>query len=161
MTDDTSLRSARICAGVSAALLAAVLIVGGMRSASEEESGVRIIPAPTDGLSVFAVDRAAVRADELSQLKAIASDPSASEGVRASAQERIMQLMAWMELEATIADVLAARGYDAPVVTVHSESVNVVVRADELTQAEAAVILELASRETGVSGGNVKIIPIN
>ena len=63
--------------------------------------------------------------------------------------------------EATIEAVLNARGYELPVVTVHSDSVNVVVRAGTLERDEAGVILELVMRETGVTGGNVKIIPIN
>ena len=161
MTNDPSLRSARICAGVSAALLAAVLFVGGIRSASEKP--VRAVPsaAPDDGIAVFAVDRNAVRADEIEQLKSMISDPASSDAVRASAQQRIMRLMEWMELEAAIADVLCARGYDSPVVTVHSDSVNVVVRAETLSRAEAGIILELVTRETGVTGGNVKIIPVN
>ena len=117
--------------------------------------------APTDGVAVFAIDRNAVRADEMEQLKTIAADLTASASVRASAQARIMELMEWIELEATIVDVLSARGYDSPVVTVHSDSVNVVVRAETLSQAEAGIILELVTRETGVTGGNVKIIPIN
>ena len=57
--------------------------------------------------------------------------------------------------------MLSARGYETPVVTVHSDSVNVIVRASELTRQQAGVILELVTRETGVTGGNVKIIPIN
>ena len=44
--------------------------------------------------------------------------------------------------------------------TVHEDSVNVLVRAESLSQSETAVILELVLRETGISGGNVKIIPI-
>ena len=161
MNNEPSLRSARICAGVSAALLAAVVFVGGVRSASEKPAASVPTASPTDSVAVFAVDRNAVRADEMEQLKTIAADLTASASVRASAQARIMELMEWIELEATIADVLSARGYDSPVVTVHSDSVNVVVRADALSQAEAGIILELVTRETGVTGGNVKIIPIN
>ena len=52
------------------------------------------------------------------------------------------------------------RGYSSAVATVHEDSVNVLVRADSLSQSETAVILELVLREAGISGGNVKIIPI-
>lgn len=161
MNDKASLRSARICTGVSAALLVAVLIVGGIRSASEAPVSPDATDTPVDAIGAFAVDRNAIRADELEQLGRIVEDPATGEAVRASAQTRMLRLMEWMEAEATIADVLTARGYDSPVVTVHSDSVNVIVRAETLTRAEANVILELAMRETGVTGGNVKIIPIN
>jgi len=35
------------------------------------------------------------------------------------------------------------------------------VRSESVSRQEAAIILELVTRETGISGGNVKIIPIN
>ena len=53
------------------------------------------------------------------------------------------------------------RGYRDAVATVHEDSVNVLVRADSLSEQECAVILELAMRETGKSAENIKIIPIN
>ena len=41
------------------------------------------------------------------------------------------------------------------------DSVNVLLRADIVTSQEASVVLDLVLRETGVTGGNVNIIPIN
>ena len=165
MTKDTSLRSARLCAIVSAALFVSVLIAGSWRSVKEER---RTAPESLtasfsrgDKAAEFAADRNALRREELDQLQAIAEDEAASEAVRASANIRIMTLRERMEKEAVIADVLAARGYEAPVVTVQEDSVNVVLRAEALTREEAGIILELVTRETGVTGGNVKIIPIN
>ena len=163
MTKDTSLRSARLCAIVSATLFVSVLIAGSWRSVKDNRTVPENLPAAArqESVSSFAADRNAVRREELSQLESIASDESASEAIRASAHSRIMTLRERMELEATVADVLAARGYETPVVTVHEDSVNVVLRAGSLSREEAGVILELVTRETGVTGGNVKIIPIN
>ena len=39
-------------------------------------------------------------------------------------------------------------------------SLKQVILPDTVTQAESAVILELVLRETGLTGGNVKIIPV-
>ena len=159
MKEELSLRYARVCAAVSGALFLAVLIAGGYRSARETEYAP---PAAAEtGISAFAADRNAVREEELSQLMSIAGDPATGDSIREAAQKRVMPLREWMEQEATIADVLVARGYEQPVVTVHSESVNVVVKAESLTGEEAGIILELVVRETGAAGGNVKIIPIN
>lgn len=167
------MRSARICAGVSLILLIAVICVGTLRSISEEDMhpGATIAPAAANSdrtadeaaaeIAVFAMDRNGVRSAELEQLGQMCADLSLSEEVRAQAARRMMLLREWMEKEAVIADVLSARGYELPVVTVHEDSVNVVLRAQSLTQQEASVILELVTRETGVTGGNVKIIPIN
>ena len=38
---------------------------------------------------------------------------------------------------------------------------NVLVASAGLSRQDAAVMLELIARETGISGGNIKIIPIN
>ena len=65
-----------------------------------------------------------------------------------------------METETTVEGVLRMRGFEDAVVTVSANSVNVVVRADALSQAESAAILELVMRETGQSGANVKIMTV-
>ena len=161
MTADRSVRSARLCAAISGILFVAVLIAGGLRSAGEERPAPEATRTPEAEIAVFASDRNALRREEIDQLREISEDPASSDTVRASAQERMMQLLKWMEQEATVEAVLSARGYETPVVTVHSDSVNIVVRAESLTREEASVILELTMRETGVTGGNVKIIPIN
>ena len=57
--------------------------------------------------------------------------------------------------------LLRLREFADVLVTVHTDSVNVMVRADALNRQQSAVILDLVMRETGISGGNVKIIPIN
>ena len=51
-------------------------------------------------------------------------------------------------------------GFEDALVTLSGRSANVLVRRDSLTRAETAVILELVMRETGITSGNVKIIPI-
>lgn len=161
MTTEQSVRRARVCAGASVILFLAVLIAGGIRSERETRPDPAQTQPPDAQIAVFYSDRNALRQEEISQLLKMASDPSASDSMRASAQERVMLLRKWMEQEATVEAVLAARGYETPVVTVHSDSVNVIVRAQELTRQQAGIILELVTRETGVTGGNVKIIPIN
>lgn len=161
MTADRSVRSARLCAAVSGILFLAVLIAGGVRSANEPRPAPMNTAPPGTEIAVFASDRNALRQQEIADLKEIAAAPESSEAVRAAAQERMMSLRRWMEQEATVEAVLSARGYETPVVTVHSDSVNIIVRAESLSQADAEVILELTTRETGVSGANVKIIPIN
>ncbi len=169
---EDSLMRARLTLLVTGVLLAAVLLVGGLRGAeagremematnpaadaSKEEEG-----AQGSAIETFAADRDEIRQEELRQLQEIAADETASQALREEANRRRMQVMAWMEQEAAIGMVLAARGFECPVVTVHADSVNVLVAAQSLSGQEAGIILELVTRETGITGGNVKIIPIN
>lgn len=114
-----------------------------------------------DPLEKFTIDRAAMRANEISALDKIASDQSASSDVRDEARRLRIKLSEWMEQEATIEGVLRAQGYEGAVVTVHGGSVNVIVRSDgPLEAGAAAAILELAARESGQASGNIKIIPL-
>jgi hypothetical protein len=97
---------------------------------------------------------------EVAQLNALIGDESAGQDIRDRAREKLLQLTEWMEQETTVEGVLRARGFTDPLVTVHADSVNVLVRQEILSQADAARILELTTRETGQGGGNIKIIPI-
>lgn len=155
------LRRARICAGASAVLLVSVMVAGSVRSARETVRPGDALPPARESISAFSADRDALRREEMEQLSEIADDDDTPQEIRSEALRRQMRLMEWMEAEAAIRDVLTARGFEAPVVTVREDSVNVVVQSGGLDQGEAEVILELVTRETGVRGENVKIIPIN
>ena len=89
------------------------------------------------------------------------ADERAPEEIRLAAGRRALELMDRSQKEAAIEAVLSARGYAPLVVTVQSDSVNVLIEAESLERRDAQTILDLVMRETGVTGGNVKIIPIN
>ena len=109
----------------------------------------------------FLVERALMRETQMEQLQAIVDDERTQEDVRASAQRRMLELLDWMEQETTIEGVLRARGFVQVVATVHEDSANVLVETSALSQEDANAILELVTRETGLLGGNIKIIPLN
>ena len=142
------------------ALFSLYMLIG---SGAEEESTVK--PAsrvyePVDSIARFREERSRVRDAEIAQLNALIADESAGQDLRDRAREKLINLTGWMEQEVTVEGVLRARGYEDPLVTVHQDSVNVLVRQQALTQSDAARILELTARETGQTGGNIKIIPI-
>lgn len=116
---------------------------------------------PTDPATSFKTLRQQLRAMEKAQLSEIAYGLETEPELAAMAQRQLLELCQREEQELTLEGVLAMRGYDEPVVTVHKDSVNVILRAELVTQQESSVILELVCRETGVQSGNVKIIPIN
>ncbi|MEA5070218.1 MAG: SpoIIIAH-like family protein [Christensenellaceae bacterium] len=115
---------------------------------------------PADAIERFRGEREQMRAVEMRELKALIADVAADAELRDEARRQLLGLTTYMEQEATIEGVLRARGFEDALCTVHEGSVNVLVRADALTRAESAVILELALRETKEQSGNIKIIPI-
>jgi hypothetical protein len=125
--------------------------------------GARVVSRtyePVDSIARFREERERVRNIEIEQLNALIQDETAGQALRDKAREKLMDLMGWMEQEVTVEGVLRARGYEDPLTTVHAGSVNILIRLEILSQDDASRILELAVRETGQSGGNIKIIPI-
>lgn len=151
------------CALVAAlALGAACGYLGGVRAAQEAVTASAPTVGPTaDSMEAFRTERQQLRQMQLSQLNEIVYAENSSDEIVTRARARQMELMEWAEQEQTLEGVLSARGFEDVLATVHGDSVNVLVRTDALTREQTAVILELVMRETGVSGGNVKIIPVN
>ena len=128
---------------------------------SEAELEETAEPEADNPLEEFRLEREQLRSMQTAQLNDIIHDSATDEETRALAQRTLISLLTWSEQETTIEGVLRARGFADCVVTVHEDTANVLVRAQTLTREESAVILELVLRETDVSSGNVKIIPIN
>lgn len=151
------------CALVAAlALGAACGYLGGVRAAQEAVTAPAPAVGPTaDSMEAFRTERQQLRQMQLSQLNEIVYAENSSDEIVTRARARQMELMEWAEQEQTLEGVLSARGFEDVLATVHGDSVNVLVRTDALTREQTAVILELVMRETGVSGGSVKIIPVN
>ena len=111
--------------------------------------------------AAFKTLRQQLRAMEKAQLNDVSHDVEADAEIRQMARRQLLELCTREEQELTLEGVLELRGFKDPVVTVHDDSVNVLINCEMLTIQESSVILELVCRETGVQSGNVKIIPIN
>ena len=113
-----------------------------------------------NAFSKFKMERESIRSLEILELSKIAGNESMETEIRRRAQEELILLTKHMEAEATIEGVLSLRGHEEAVVTVHSGSVNVVIKSGNANKEEGAFILDLAMRETGQSAGNVKIMTV-
>ncbi len=116
---------------------------------------------PRDEIEVFRTERQQLRQMQLSQLNEMIHQEGVEEEIVAMAQRRQLELMQWAEQETNLEGILSLRGFSDPVVTVHDDSANILLRAESVSRQQTAVILDLVVRETGFSAGNVKIIPIN
>jgi len=117
-------------------------------------------PTPSDPMHSFRLERQQLRARQEAQLNDIIHDDSSDPQVVAQAQRQLMEELARAEQEAAIEGILQSRGFDDALASVSANTANVLVRGEALTQRETAVILDLVMRETGLTGGNVKIIPV-
>ncbi len=144
------------------ALCMAVVIFAGIRQMRWDVEAEPSVAVPRmSEIERFRTMREQLRAMEKAQLNDVAHDANADAELADMARRQLVELCAREEQEATLEGVLALRGWTDSVVTVHADSVNVLLNADMVTAGESAAILELVCRETGARSGNVKIIPMN
>ncbi|HWQ57941.1 MAG TPA: SpoIIIAH-like family protein [Clostridia bacterium] len=132
---------------------------GTQASGSQGESEEASAQAGTDYYEAFRQEREETRNLELSYLdEIIATSVSDSETLQ-DAQEQKLALVAQMEKEFAIENLIRAKGFADAAVTFHQGAVSVVVDAEELTTEQAAQILEIVQSETGEIAENIKVIP--
>lgn len=159
-----ALRLGRITKAAGVIVLALTMAAGWWMGRSSVDVPVAPVNAAVqeeDAVAAFRTEREQLRAMQKAQLNEIVHGDGSEPEIAALAQRQLMELCSREEHELTLEGLLTLRGFDDPVVTVQSDSVNVLLRAELVTQQECSVILDLVCRETGVQSGNVKIIPIN
>lgn len=106
---------------------------------------------------VFRTDRQSQRDMELEYLETIITNDDTDAETLADAQQQKLAIVEGMEKEFTIESLLKAKGFDDAAVTVHSGSINVIVKAETLSAQQVAQVLDIVCRETGEEAENVKV----
>lgn len=106
----------------------------------------------------FRREREETRNLELEYLEEIITTSDSDSETLQDAQEQKLALVAQMEKEFAIENLIRAKGFADAAVTFHQGAVSVVVDAKELTSEQAAQILEIVQSETGESAQNIKVI---
>jgi len=121
---------------------------------------------PTDAgqyqtlFQMYRADRTATRnATKLSLEAIIANEASSAEAVAAAEAQRL-ELTLIMEKELVLEGLVRAIGFSDAFITMSTANINVIVRAEALTEDEANRILSIIVDETGRSAQNVIIIPL-
>ena len=115
--------------------------------------------ATGDSLNAYKVDRQDVRLKEVAYLDSIIENEKTDQEVLNEAQRQKIEITKTMEIELTVEGLIKAKGYDDAIVTVQATSVNVVVRAESLSEKQAAEILDIVKTETGKPSNVIKIMP--
>ena len=109
--------------------------------------------------ATYRVDREATRAQEIIYLDGIiASELSTPEAI-AMAQEKKINLCDVMERELVLEGLIKAQGFSDCIVTMSTENVNIVVKAENLALEDAAQILSIIVNETEYTAPDVILIP--
>ena len=113
-----------------------------------------------DPMDQFRLEREQLAARQEAQLNDIIYNANSDAETVSRAQTQLMSLLERREHEVTLEGILQSRGFDGALVIVSERSANVLLRREAVTSRESAVMLDLVMRETGLTGGNVKIIPV-
>ena len=82
------------------------------------------------------------------------------EQVRAENKETLVHMTEISEQEAAIETLMASKGFSEAVVNLDSDSADIVVKSDELTDANRAQIEDIVTRKTEIEPQNIVITPI-
>ena len=107
------------------------------------------------------VPREQVRAQNKETLQAIIDNTNLSDAEKQDAVAQMVQLTEISEQEAAIETLMASKGFSEAVVSLDADSADIVVKADELTDANRAQIEDIVTRRTEIAPENIVITPIH
>lgn len=108
--------------------------------------------------TIYREEREINRSRSIDALKEIVENKNTSEATRDEAQRQIIKLTEITNQEMIIENLIKAKGFQDAVVMIDNGIVNVIVQTDKLSEEEVAQIVEIVSRQTGVSLDNIKIM---
>ena len=107
------------------------------------------------------VTREQVRAQNKETLQAIIDNTNLSDAEKQTAVDQMVQMTQIAEQEAAIETLMASKGFSEAVVSLDTDSADVVVKAEELTDANRAQIEDIVTRKTEIAPENIVITPIH
>ncbi|MCD8118134.1 MAG: SpoIIIAH-like family protein [Lachnospiraceae bacterium] len=106
------------------------------------------------------LSREQARAKSKETLLEIVDNDALSESAKQSAIDAMVELSEIASMEAATETLLAAKGFTNAVVTIQSDSVDVIVNAEQLSDSERAQIEDIITQKTGISVTNITIVPL-
>ena len=120
---------------------------------NEEEIGQAVFTSSSDVagfLAVAKLEREQARAKSKDTLETIIFSDSLSDEEKASAIELETELAENIEMEVAIEQLLGAKGFQDTMVSIENDTVDVMIRANQLSEEQKAQIEEIITRKTGM-----------
>lgn len=130
---------------------------------SKENAGEAVLVSNTVKGSYFEeakLSREQTRAKNKETLTSLVNNKNASNAQKDKAMNEIVKMTEVNEKETATENLLAAKGFAEAVVTILSDSVDVVVNAEDLTEQQIAQIEDVVKRKTECSADKIVISPV-
>lgn len=106
------------------------------------------------------VTREQVRAQNKETLQGIIDNADLTDEQKQDAVSQLAKMTEIAEQEAAVETLMASKGFTESVVSLTNDTADIVVKAEELTDANRAQIEDIISRKTDIAPENVVITPI-
>lgn len=130
---------------------------------SKENAGEAVLVSNNVTGSYFEeakLSREQTRAKNKETLTSLVNNKNATDSQKDKAMNEIMKMTEISEKETATENLLSAKGFDEAVVTILSDSVDVVVNAEDLTEQQIAQIEDIVKRKAECSADKIVISPV-
>lgn len=112
----------------------------------------------TDFFIDYRLERERTRGQQIDLLRELINNPQADDASRKTAGDRWLAIVEAMGREADLENLIRAKGFADAVVFIQESSTVVVVKAGDLSQQEAAKIMDIVTRGTGMKIDAVTLV---
>lgn len=130
---------------------------------SKENAGEAVLVSNNVTGSYFEeakLSREQTRAKNKETLTSLVNNKNVTDSQKEKAMNEIMKMTEISEKETATENLLSAKGFDEAVVTILSDSVDVVVNAEDLTEQQIAQIEDIVKRKAECSADKIVISPV-
>ena len=114
--------------------------------------------AGTDYFTTANAQRKKAREESLALLEETLSKVDSNSSAKQKASDEITAIAKRIEQEAAIETLIKAKGFETALVVIGDDSVNVIVKADELLPSQILQIQDAVTSQTKISLENIKIV---
>lgn len=129
-------------------------VLGGAPAAEDDAAVTALAQGMTGAVSDFFIDyrleRERTRGQQVEMLRELINNPQADDASRKSAGDRWLAIVEAMGREGELENLIRAKGFADAVVFIQERATVVVVKAPDLSQQEAAKIMDIVTRGTGM-----------
>lgn len=108
--------------------------------------------------SAASLNREKSRDEALETLQVVVDSAEELPETRDRALSEIMQIATAIETEATVEEMIKAKGFEDCVAIISGDNINVIVKSEGLLTSEVAQITDIVKSETGFGPENIRIV---
>lgn len=108
--------------------------------------------------SAASINRERSRDEALETLQVVVDSAEELPETRDRALSEIMQIATAIEIEATVEEMIKAKGFEDCVAIISGDNINVIVKSEGLLTSEVAQIIDIVKSETGFGVENIRIV---